>query len=166
MRAKFGVLEQTNDLCLHAKFCLDRFILTPSGGEKLQILPFYWLWHFVVSPISGVLRKLNTGAQLQTFPYPMVSKSFLYSNAFMVKSCAQTLMFKSVTDKATDRQKTLHFCRPSDGWNLSPTKLGLVIEHLEHILDTSKTFGVWCVVLPLGGAENLWETCPPQLKPP
>jgi len=27
----------------------------------------------------------NTGAQLQIFPYPAVSKSFLYSNAFMAK---------------------------------------------------------------------------------
>jgi len=32
----------------------------------------------VVSPF-GNLRKLNTNAQLQTFPYPTASKSFLYS---------------------------------------------------------------------------------------
>jgi len=32
------------------------------GGEKEQILIFYWLRHFVVSPIGGDLRKLNTGA--------------------------------------------------------------------------------------------------------
>jgi len=47
---------------------------------------------------------LNTDAQLQTFPYPTASKSFLYSNAFMAKSGAQSLTFKSVTDKLTDRQ--------------------------------------------------------------
>jgi len=53
------------------------------------------------------------GAQIQTFPYATASKSFLYSNAFMVKSGAQTLTFKSVMDKRsvtdrksmTDRQK-------------------------------------------------------------
>jgi len=47
---------------------------------------------------------LNTGAQQQTFPYPTVSKSFLYSNAFMAKSGAQSLTFKSVTNKQTDKQ--------------------------------------------------------------
>jgi len=39
-------------------------------------------------PVGNDLRKLNMGAQLQTFPY--LSKSFLYSNTFMAKSHAQT----------------------------------------------------------------------------
>ena len=72
-------------------------------------LPYFGLRHLVVSPIGSSLRKLNTGAQLQTFPYPMVSKSFLYSNAFMAKSGAQSLTFKSVTNKQTNRQKTQRF---------------------------------------------------------
>jgi len=46
---------------------------------------------------------LITAAQAQTFPYPPASKSFLYSNAFMAKSGAETLTFKSVTDKQTDK---------------------------------------------------------------
>jgi len=57
-----------------------------------------------LSPIGNSLTKLNTGAQLQTFPYPTASKSFLYSNAFMAKSGAQSLTFKSVTNKQTDKQ--------------------------------------------------------------
>jgi len=57
-----------------------------------------------MSPIVISLRKLSTGAQLQTFPYATASKSFLYSNAFMAKSGAQTLTFKSVTNKQTDKQ--------------------------------------------------------------
>jgi len=44
------------------------------------------------------------GAQLQTFLYPMASKSFLYSNGFMEKSGAQSLTLKSVTDRETDKQ--------------------------------------------------------------
>jgi len=40
MRAKFGVLDRTHGVHLLAKFCLDRFILSPSGGEKPQFLPF------------------------------------------------------------------------------------------------------------------------------
>ena len=70
-----------------------------------------------MSTAGGNLRKLNTDTQLQTFPYTMASKSFLFSNAFMAKSGEQTLTFisvterQSVTDKksVTDRQKTQHF---------------------------------------------------------
>jgi len=36
-----------------------------------------------------------------TFPYPTASKSFLYSNAFMAKSGAKNLTFKSVTNRQT-----------------------------------------------------------------
>ena len=60
--------------------------------------------HFVVLPSYGNQRTLNTSAQPLTFPYPTVSNTFLYSNAFMAKSGAQTLTFKSVTDKQTDKQ--------------------------------------------------------------
>jgi len=52
---------------------------------------------------------LRMGAQLQTFLYPTASKWFLYSNTFMTKSNAQTLTFKSVTDRQTDRQKNSTF---------------------------------------------------------
>ena len=61
--------------------------------KKTQILPFFGLRNFVVSPVGGNRKTLNRGAQLQTIAYPTVSKSFLYSNAFMAKSCAQTLTF-------------------------------------------------------------------------
>jgi len=58
----------------------------------------------VLSPIGSSLTKFNKGSQLQTFPYPTASKSFLYSFAFMATSGAQTLTFKSVTDRQTDKQ--------------------------------------------------------------
>jgi len=54
--------------------------------------------------VGNSLTKLNTRAQLQTFPYPTASKLFLYSNAFMAKSGEQSLTFKSVTDRQTNRQ--------------------------------------------------------------
>jgi len=53
-------------------------------------------------------------AQLQTFPYPTVSKSFLYANAFMAKSGAQSLTFKSVTDRQIDKKLNV-FGRPGGG---------------------------------------------------
>jgi len=81
-------------------FCCPLLVKNPDFCHFLDL---------VVSPVGSSLRKLNTGAQLQTFPYPTSSKSFLYSNAVMVKSVAQTLMFKSVTDRQTDRQKNSTF---------------------------------------------------------
>jgi len=51
----------------------------------------------VVLPVGGNL-KLNMGAHNYHLPYPTVSKSFLYSNAFMAKLGAQTVTFKSVTN--------------------------------------------------------------------
>jgi len=78
----------------------------PLAAKKTQFLPFFGILHLVVSPIGSSLRKLDTVAQLQTFPYPTISKLFLYSNAFMAKSDTQSLTFKSVTDrdKQTNRQ--------------------------------------------------------------
>ena len=59
--------------------------------------------------VAGNLRKLYTGAQLQTFPYPTVSKSFLYSNVYIAKSGIQTLTFKSVTANIQADKKTQRF---------------------------------------------------------
>jgi len=86
-----------------------------SVGEKPQLLPFVGLRHLVVSPVGSRLRKFIRIAQLQTFAYPMASKSFLYSNAFMAKWGAQTLTFRSVMNRQTDRQKLNVFGRPGGG---------------------------------------------------
>jgi len=96
---------------LRAKFRLCQFILSPSVSEKARFLPFFGLRHLVLSPIGNSLTKLNTGAQLQTFSYPMASKSFLYANAFMAKSGAQSPTFKIVTNKQTNK-KTQRFWPP------------------------------------------------------
>ena len=84
--------------------------------RKTTIFAVFGLQHLVLSPIGNSLTKLNTSAQLRTFPYPKTSKSFLYSNAFMAKSGAQSLTFKCVTDRQTDRQtniqKTQRFWPP------------------------------------------------------
>jgi len=78
MRAKFDVLQQTHGIRLQAKLRLDRFIMSPSGGEKSKILPFWTsAFLFVVSLIGSNLRRLSTGRELETFRYPTVSKSFL-----------------------------------------------------------------------------------------
>jgi len=40
-------------------------LLSPSGGEKSQFLPFFGLRYLVLSPVGGNLRKLNMDAQLK-----------------------------------------------------------------------------------------------------
>jgi len=82
-------------------FC--RPVAAKKKPNFCRFLPFFGLRHLVMSPIGINPRKSSTGAQLQTFPYPKASKSFLYSNDFMAKSDAQTLTFKNVTDKQTDK---------------------------------------------------------------
>jgi len=80
----------------------------PLASKKL---PFYRLRHFVVLPVGGDMRKLNTVAQLQTVP----------SSGIRIVSALQRLHGKIVptnsTNKETDRQaskqKTQRFCPPS-----------------------------------------------------
>jgi len=48
--------------------------------------------------------KLNVGAQLQTFPYPLVSKSFLTLNGLMVITHSHTLLFMSMKDKKANKK--------------------------------------------------------------
>ena len=94
-------------LAKKAQFC--RFwtysvVANWQQSDKVDKKPNFAVFGLIVlSPIGNNLTKLNTGAQLQTFPYPMASKSFLYSNAFMTKSGAQSLTFKK-RDEQTDRQ--------------------------------------------------------------
>jgi len=65
------------------------------GAKKTQIWPYFQLQKFC----SATETKLNTGAQPQTFPQPMIPKSFLYFYTLIWKLLAQTLPFKSDTDK-------------------------------------------------------------------
>jgi len=68
------------------------------------------------------------------------------------------------TDRQTDRQtKNSTFLVPGSGWNPSPTKLGMVIEDFMRVPAPLKLLGS-DAVSPVGGAENVVETTPPQLK--
>ena len=65
---------------LHSFTCqnLSRSVYSISLWRRKP--PFFGFRHLVMSTVGGNLRKLNTGAQLQTFPYPTASsKSFLLS---------------------------------------------------------------------------------------
>jgi len=109
------------------KFRLDRFILSSSGGEKAQFLAFFGLRHLVMSPIGINLRKLSTVHNYKPSPIRRhQNRSFLYSNAFMAKLGAQTLTFKSVTNRQTNKQtdKKLNFlATPAAGDIRAPPNL-------------------------------------------
>jgi len=113
----------------------------PVAAKNPQFLPFFGLRHLVMLPVVINLRKLSMGVQLQTFPYPTASKSFLYSNAFRAKSGAQTLTFKSVTDKQTDK-KTQHSLPPRRRVQFVPHQTWHGDRGPRACSCTSKTFGV------------------------
>ena len=70
--------------------------------RNTQILPFFGLRHLVMLPIGSSLRKLNTGAQLQTFPYPMHQSRFCTPTpSWRNHAGVQTLTFTSVSNKQT-----------------------------------------------------------------
>jgi len=110
--------------------------------QQNPFLRFFELRHLVVSPIGSSLRKLDTAAQLQTFPYPTVSKSFLYSNAFMAKSGAHALTFQSVSNRQTDKQpKTQRFWLPRRRVKSEPHQTWHRDREPRALSCTSKTFG-------------------------
>jgi len=57
-----------------------------------------------MAPPSVAGTNLNAVAHLQTFPYPMMPKSFPNSKVLMAKWRSQSLSFKSVTDQQTQRK--------------------------------------------------------------
>ena len=113
--------------------------------RKTPIFAVFGLRHLVLSANGNSMTKLNTDAQLQTFPYPTVLKSFLYSNAFMAKSGAQSPTFKSVTNKQTDRltnkQKTQRFWPPRRRVKSEPHQTWHGDRGPRARSCTSKTFG-------------------------
>ena len=104
---------------------LDRFILgfDLANSPPQSFSPHFQLRHPVLAPPSGVETKLNVGAQLQTFPYPTISKPLLSSNGFWAKSFLQTLQLQE-RDGLTNWQKStfLHpigaACHPCGAQNL------------------------------------------------
>jgi len=70
------------------------------------------------------------------------------------------------TNRQTDRQKTQRFWPPRRRVKSEPHQTWHGDRGPRARSFTSKTFGVWRIVSPLGGAENFGETRPPQLKTP
>jgi len=62
----------------------------------------------VALPLGGDLRNLNTGAELRTLPYPISNGIKIVSVLQRIrgKMGAQTLRFKSVTNRQTNKKST------------------------------------------------------------
>jgi len=87
----------------------------PLAAKTPQFLPIFAIfWTSAFSVVANWQQsdKVEHECTTTNLPYPTASKSFLYSNVFMAKSGAQTLTFKSVTDKQTNRQKSQRFWPP------------------------------------------------------
>ena len=146
MRSKFSAAcARADPWCtLRAKFRLDRFILSPSGSDKTLIFFVFWTSAFCGVANCRQSDKVEYGCTTTNQGIKIVY-------AFMAKSGAQTLTFKSVKNKHT--QKLNIFGRSGGRWIPVPTKLGIgecVIEHVEYIPTTPKLSWVRHIVLPRG----------------
>ena len=111
MRAKFGVLQQTHALRLRAKFRLDRFILSLSGGKKIRIFAI-----FSTSAFCGVAN----WQQSEEVEHGRTTTNLPLSNGIRIVSVLQCLhgdigrtisdvqKCDEQTDKQTDKQKKLN----------------------------------------------------------
>jgi len=141
-----------SNFVLIALFSHPLAVKTPKFCSFLPFLDFAILWCHHLALIW------ESWTWLQNYkPSPNQRYQNHYSNAFMAKSCAQTLTFKSMTDWQTG--KNVFGC-PGGWWNPIPTELCVVIEDLKRVIAPRKLLQVQRIVLPLRGTENLVETHP------
>jgi len=96
-------------------FVSIRLFCRPVAAENPNFCRFW------TSAFSGVANwqqseTVEHGYTTTNLPLSKVSKSFLYSHAFMAKSGAQSLTFKSVTNKQTNKNST--FWLPHQTWHV------------------------------------------------
>jgi len=72
MRAKFGALQQTNGVRLRAKFRIDQFILSPSGGKKNPNFAVFWTSAFCGVASWQQCEKVEHGCTMHNYrPSPI-----------------------------------------------------------------------------------------------
>ena len=145
-------------------FILIRIFCYPLAAKKrTQILPVFGFRHFVMWLIGGIRRKLNTTANL-----PL-------SNGIKTVSVLQQLHGEIVSrismvqkrerHRQTDKQtKNSTFWPPRRRVKSDPHQNWHGDRGPRALSCSSKIFGLRCIFLPLGGAENLGENRHPQLK--
>jgi len=120
----------------------------------------------LVAPPSLLHKKSNTGAHLQTFQLSNGTKlvsqiQLLHGDMAFTNSVFPTMWQTKKTNKTHGT-----FYSPGGVQSPSPTKLGMMIEEVRHILGGLKHVPLQLTVLPLGDVENfLGKMTPAWLNP-
>jgi len=113
----------------------------PLFAKIFNFCRFFVLRHLVLSPVGGSLRKLNTSAQVQTSPFQrhQIVSVLQRFDGEIGRTISDVQKRDEQTDEQTDKQtKTQRFWPPRRRVKSDPTKLGMVIEYLEHVLAPLK----------------------------
>jgi len=120
-------------------------------GKNPEFCRFWTSAFSAVAALDNNLRKFNTRGQRQTNGIKTVSVlQRLHGKIWCTNSDVQK--HDEQTDRHTKKLNVLG--RPGGGWNPSPTKLGMVIEDLDHVVAPPTLLRVRRIVSVLGGAEN------------
>ena len=122
MTATFGLLQQTNGLRLLAKFRLDRFILSSSGGEKPPIFAIFWTLAF-----SGV----TNWQQSDKVEHVCTTTNLPLSNGIKIVSVLERLYGKirctisdiQKCDGQTAKKNSMFLATPAAGETRTPPNL-------------------------------------------
>jgi len=124
------------------KFVSIGLFCRPLAAKSPQFLLFFGLRYLVVSTVGCNLRKLNMSAQLQTFPYPTASKSFLYPQSLRGKIGHTNSDIQNRYGGQTETHSNAHTQRVHSWRPHSEYRLTSCVEHSKHLLSPVGT-GVW-----------------------
>ena len=143
MRAKFGGLEQTQGLRLRAKFRLDRFILSPSDGEKpkfLSIFAIFWTSAFSVVANWQQSDQVEHGCTTTNLPLPNGIKIFSVLQR-LHGEIGRTISDVQKRGEQTDKQTDKRFWLPRRRVKSEPLQTWHGDRGPRARSFTSKTFG-------------------------
>jgi len=174
MRAKFGMLEHTQGLHLQAQIsseCVHCVIVSASGGQKPQFSA-----NFDIFGSSCTDSFYQWGPNLVSYSRRMHNYKPSPIQRHQNRFCTPTRSWRNRahnlwrskawrTEKQTNK-KTQRFWLARRRVKSEPHQTRHGDRGPRARSCASKTFGVWRIVSPLGGAENFGVTRPPQLKTP
>ena len=120
---------------IHTKFCPSIYSVAP---ERRILRHFQFRHPAVMAPISGIQRQSWTWVHIQTSRiHATTSKTVPSSNALWAKSFSQSLIAIQERDRSTHpyltNKNSTFSPPPRRNAKSNPTKLGMVIENLQHV---------------------------------
>jgi len=140
---------------------MPNFVSTGIFYRSLAVKKFFY--HFVdfgilwCRQLTAIWESWTRVHNYEQFRYPTASKR-LWTPTTSWRNREHKLRRSEATNRQTYKHtnKILNvFGRPGGGWSLSPSKFGIVVEDLEHVLAASKQSGLRHILLPLG-ALKIW----------